>query len=527
MRHDIEDAAATRETSRQKKIDPAKLPDDLALLKEMLLEVLAANDKLGRRIDYLERQLFGRKSEKIDPGQLQFAFPLFPTPPEGPISPPLPLLPTSATPPVTSTSKPRGHGRRSLPESLPRERIVHGLSEEECRCANCRKPMKEIGREISEQLEFVAGHFIVKEHVRLKFACGPECDSGVVTAPKPAQPIEKGLPGPGLLAATITWKYCDHLPLYRQEAIFERSGIEIARSTLCDWTEAMADLLSPLYGLMKSLVLQSRIVNSDDTVVPVLEEKRGETKQGRLWVYVGDAEHPVVVFDYTADRKRDGPASFLRDFEGRFFQADAYAGYDAIFSSGIVVEVACWAHARRKFFDAQGSDRVRALTAIAYVKKLYEVEEKGKPLDREDRKSLRQAEARPLLDAFKAWLDVEWRKPLPKSPIAQAMQYTLSLWTALTRYIDDGDLAIDNNCAERALRHVVTGRKNWMFAGSDDGGRRAAILFSLVATCKRHDIEPYAYFRDVIERMPTWPKERLAELLPHRWRAATATGAAN
>ena len=228
----------------------------------------------------------------------------------------------------------------------------------------------------------------------------------------------------------------------------------------------------------------------------------------------------LLVFDYTVDRKRDGPVNFLRDFKGRYLQADAYPGFDAIFATGDVVEVACWAHARRKYFDAQGSDRVRALTAIAFIKKLYDIEEKGKPLGKADRETLRRAEASPALDAFKAWLDVEASRPLPKSPIAQAMQYTLSLWTALTRYVDDGDLEIDNNVAERALRHVVTGRKNWMFAGSDDGGRRAAILFSLVATCKRHDIDPYAYFRDVIGRMPTCPKDRIGELLPQRWKAA-------
>jgi transposase len=528
MRHDLEDPATTRATERERKIDPENLPDDPALLKEMIRELLSVTDKFGRRIDYLERQLFGRKSEKIDPTKLQYAFPLFPMPPEGKVEPAAPLPATTlASPASKSKSKTPapGHGRRSLPANLPRERVVHKPADEECRCSNCRKPMKEIGREITEQLEFVAGHFVVKEHVQPKFACEAECDTGVVMAKKPPQPIEKGLPGPGLLAATITWKYCDHLPLYRQQGIFERSGIEIARSTLCDWTEAMADLLSPIYWLMKAVVLESRIVNSDDTVVPVLVEGRGETKQGRLWVYIGDAVHPVIVFDYTGDRKRDGPVLFLGGFLGRYLQADAYAGYDAIFASGSVVEVACWAHARRKYFDAQGSDRVRALTALAYVRKLYDVEEKGKPLGKEDRERLRATEARPTLEALKAWLDVEAPRLLPKSPMAQAMQYTLSLWTALNRYVEDGDLEIDNNVAERALRHVVTGRKNWMFAGSDEGGRRAAILFSIVATCKRHGVDPYAYLRDVIEKMPAWPKERVAELLPHRWKSATTAKA--
>lgn len=512
MRHDLDDPKTTRE----RKIDIENLPDDPALLKEMVRDLIAVTDKQGRRIDYLERQLFGRKSEKIDPTKLQFAFPLFPMPPEGKVEPaPAPPLPpaTAARPTKPPAS---GHGRRSLPAHLPRERVVHMPTDEECHCPKCRKMMREISREITEQLEFVSGYFIVKEHVQPKLACDAECDTGVVMAKKPPQPIEKGLPGPGLLAATITWKYCDHLPLYRQQGIFERSGIEISRSTLCDWTEAMADLLSPIYWLMKEIVKKSRIVNSDDTEVPVLVEGRGETKKGRLWVYIGDADHPVIVFDYTGDRKRDGPVLFLSGFLARYLQADAYAGYDAIFAKGDVVEVACWAHARRKYFDAQGSDRVRALTAIAYVKKLYEVEEKGKLLGSAERQLLRVAESRPVLEAFRAWLDVESKKPLPKSPIAQAMQYSLTLWTALSRYVEDGDLAIDNNVAERALRHVVTGRKNWMFAGSDDGGRRAAVLFSLVATCKRHAVDPYGYFRDVIGKMPTWPKERLAELLPHR-----------
>jgi hypothetical protein len=354
--------------------------------------------------------------------------------------------------------------------------------------------------------------------VRPKFAC-KHCQEHVAIAGKPAQPIDKGLPGPGLLAQVVVSKYGDHLPLYRLERIFARHGVGLSRSTMCGWMAACAGLLSPLYHLLTEQVLGSRVVHTDDTPVPVLDPSRDTARQGRVWVYLGDADHPYTAFDYTPSRSRDGPARFLGEFAG-YLQADAFGGYDGIYASGRVVEVACWAHARRKFYDARGTDPERAHLALAWVRQLYEVEGRAKEKPAATRAALRQQESRPLLGAFRVWLEEQKAGVLPKSPIGQAVAYALANWGALARYTEDGDLAIDNNAAERALRAVAIGRKNWLFAGSVNGGQTAAVLFSVIASCQRHGIDPFAYLRDVLGRLPTQPAERLAELLPDRWLGA-------
>jgi hypothetical protein len=276
---------------------------------------------------------------------------------------------------------------------------------------------------------------------------------------------------------------------------------------------------------MVCLVLRSKLVHTDDTPVPVQDKGRGKTRAGRIWVYVGDEDHPYTVFDYTATRSRDGPAKFLSTFRG-YLQADAYAGYDAIYAgvlgSGDVVEVACWAHTRRYFFEARLSDPGRAHCAIAYIRKLYDVEDQANDqhLESAARGQLRQQQARPILDQFEPWLKDEQAKVLPKSPIGQAISYTLSNWQALVRYTQDGDLHIDNNIAENALRALCLGRKNWLFFGSDRGGETAAVLFSLIASCQRHGIDPYAYLRNVIGRISDHPANQLTQLLPDHWQAA-------
>jgi len=266
-------------------------------------------------------------------------------------------------------------------------------------------------------------------------------------------------------------------------------------------------------------VLASKVIHTDDTGVPVLDRDRTETREGRLWVYVSDGHPADLVYDYTADRTRAGPLAFLGDFRG-YLQADAYAGYDALYATGRVVEVACWAHARRYFFDAKASDPVRALPALAFIQQLYAVEREVKGADAETRRARRAEQALPVLARFRQWLDAQADRVLPKSPTGEAVGYARAQWTALTRYCEDGALAIDNNVSERALRRVVTGRANWTFCGSDAGGRRAAILYSVVATCKAHGIDPWAYLRDVLERIPSHPNRRRAELLPRQWKAA-------
>jgi len=396
--------------------------------------------------------------------------------------------------------------------------VEHALPEGQCACRACGARLVKIGEELSEQLDYTPASLFVTEHVRVKYAC-QACEGQVVTSAMPAQPIDKGRPGPGLLAQVITAKYADHLPLNRQVDIFARHGVELSRQTLCDWVAAAADLLAPVYRDLTTAVLGGKVVQTDDTTVPVQDHERTHTRDGRLWVYVGDTRPATIVYDYTLTRSRAGPIDFLGEFRG-YLQADAYAGYDAVYATGRVVEVGCWAHARRYFWEAKEADALRALAALGVIQQLYRVEAEAKALEAGARRALREAQAQPVLERFKRWLDAQANVVLPKSPIGEAVHYTRAQWTALTRYLEDGDLAIDNNASERALRRVVTGRKNWLFCGSDEGGIRAAIVYSLVATCREHRIDPWEYLQDVLARIPRHPNRRRAELLPRQWKAA-------
>jgi len=386
--------------------------------------------------------------------------------------------------------------------------------------------MERIGEEVSERLEYVPASFQVLEEVCQKYACPQGCT--VITAAKPAAPIEKGLPGPGLLAQVAVSKYGDHLPLHRQAEIYQRQGVELSRQTMCDWMRQAAELARPLVELMQQRVLTSQAVQTDDTPVPVLDPELPRTRTGRIWTYVGDAAHPYTVYDYTPTRSRDGPEAFLKKFRG-FLQADAYSGYDQLYTEPArgVVEVACWAHARRKFYEAQSSDVMRSTVMLAYIRLLYEVEREARlrKLSAADRGALRQAQSKPVLGDIHSYLEAQRPQVLPKSPEGQAIAYTLSNWEALARYAEDGALEIDNNGAERSLRGVAVGRKNWMFFGSDNGGRTAALLSSLIASSKRLRIDAFAYLRDVFARISTHPRHRLEELLPDHW--ATARAAQN
>jgi hypothetical protein len=341
----------------------------------------------------------------------------------------------------------------------------------------------------------------------------------VVISEIPPQPIDKGLAGPGLLAHVLSSKYADHLPLHRLEGIFKRNGIDLSRRTMCDWVKASAKLLQPLYEAMKCDTLDSSVVCTDDTPVPVQDGSRDRTRKGRLWVYVGDREHEHTVFDYTPTRAKEGPERFLDGYEG-YLQADAYGGYDGLFASGKIVEVGCWAHARRKFFDAKESDRLRATTALGFIGQLYKVERDAKEMKPQERTTLRKKRAGPILESFRTWLVQQQCEVLPKSPMGEAIGYALGQWAALCRYLEDGDLSIDNNASERELRAIVLGRKNYLFFGSDAGGKRAAIIYSLIATCKRHGIDPFAYLKDVLQRLPSHSIRNLAQLFPKNWKAA-------
>jgi transposase len=340
----------------------------------------------------------------------------------------------------------------------------------------------------------------------------------VQTADKPMQPIEKGVPGAGLLAQVVVSKYCDHLPLYRQESIFARQGVEIARETMWGWIKTLAIEVGPLWELMKAGVLSSYKIHTDDTPVRLRDARSREKCESRLWTYVGDRGHPYTVFDYTANRRRDGPVAFLGSWKG-YLQADAFSGYDCIFASKDVFEVACMAHARRYFEKAQPTDKEVCDEALALIGRLYGLERQWKELTDDERKARRQEQSRPLLEKFRLWLEAARTRVLPKSPAGEAVRYTLKNWRALCRYTEHGELDIDNNAAERALRSVAIGRKNWLFFGSHAGGRAAAIFFSLIATCKRHGIDPFDYLRDLFERLPAHPAKDRQDFLPDRWKA--------
>jgi transposase len=505
------------------KVENNPLPDDLALCHEMIRSLVEEvgkqtrlNEQLTNRIQLLLRRYYGPRAERYDPNQALLMAKDMLSPASAPEEKTPEQDEEDEEPPPPRRRK--RSARREARRELPRKRVEHPVPAEDLVCPCCGRARTKIGEDVSEEIEYSPASVFVIEHVKPKYACRG-CEDGVITAETPPRPIEKGVPGPGMLAHVAVSKYLDHLPLNRQEKIFRRQGLRIARSTLSDWAAATAAILDPVHKAMVEEVLASKVIHTDDTPVPVLDRALDRTRTGRLWVYVGDAEHPFTVFDYTSSRRRDGPAVFLRDFRG-YLQADAYGGYDGIYAGGDVTEVACWVHARRKFFDARASDAERAHGAMARIREFYKVEHDATELGLgpEGRKALRQERSAPILEEFGRWLEAERAKVLPRSPISQAISYTLSNREALERFLEDGDLDPDNNEAERAIRTIAVGRKNWLFCGSDSGGRTAATLISVCSSCVRHGIDPWAYMRDLLVRVSVEPASRIRELLPDRWK---------
>jgi transposase len=499
------------------------LPDDLDLCHEIIRQQADTIREAQRRIGQLEHQVeqllrrqYGPRRESIDPAQLR-RFTDDATVEESEA--------TAEEPQEPEVAKPRRHwrrtGRQRHPEDLPRKRIEYELSDAELPCPDCGYPRTKIGEETSEQLEYVPSSLHVIVHARFRYACRA-CQEHVAIADKPPQPIHKGLPGPGRLAQTITSKYSDHLPLYRLEDIFARHSVALSRATLCGWMASCAELLTPLHDLMVKRVLLSVVVHTDDTTVPVWDPTLPQTRTGRFWVYIGDIRNPYVVYDYTPRWTRAGPEDFLKGYRG-YLQADAFSGYDRICAGPGVTEVACWARVRRKFYESRTSAPVLAHAALARIRQLYKIEHDAGALTADDRRSLRQRDALPLLNAFEEWLTEQGRRALPKSPIGQAIAYAQSNWAALCRYPEHGELSIDNNLAERMLRAQALGRKNWTFLGSDRGGRTAAVLYSLTGTCSHHDIDPFAYLQDMLRRLPSHPADQLEERLPDVWFASNTS----
>jgi transposase len=413
---------------------------------------------------------------------------------------------------------PKKHGRRLIPDGLPQEIIEHTLPESDIVCPVDGKVMEPIRWEESKQLDYIPSKLKVIVHRRAVYACPEKHDQAVlVTAPKPPQPIEKGLATSGLLAQVVVSKFGDHLPGYRQEDIFSRHGVEIRRSTLYDWMSGAADLCLPLYQRMQQRVLESFSIHTDDTTVKLVDKQLRSTKPARFWCYQGDAEHPYAVYDFTLDRAREGPAKFLEAYQG-YLQADAYSGYDGIYlnSGGAIQEVACWAHCRRYWYKAREVDPARSHWVIGLIQRLYDVERLAEGKAHQERRELRQKYSVQLLEELRTWMDGQLF--LPKSPTGEAARYTRNQWEALNRYVEDGRLAIDNNAAERLMKPVAIGRKNWLFVGSVEAGSRAAVLMSLVASCKLNQVEPWAYLRDCFEKLAgRSPGDSLDDLLPDRW----------
>ena len=500
-------------------VDPESLPEDSKILRQMIVDLTRQLDKTNQLLQKVLAARTGTRSEQLSADQLRlFAQELGIETAEE--TEERRDKDSGGKPPTTSNTserkKPRG--RQPLAPHLKREHIVHDLDEAEKRCTSCHQQLRHIGEEVSERYEYVPAQMLVIEEACQKYACA--CT--VRTAAKPAQPIEKSTASASVLAQVIISKIADHLPVHRQVKMFRRWGVELPDQTLCGWLRQSAELLEPLYDRMKAFVLSSKVVGTDDTPVKVLDRALPHTRKGRFWPYVGDSDHPAVVYDYTPTRERAGPEKFLTSYKG-YLQLDAYPAYDKFFTEPgrELVEVGCWAHARRHVFQARDTDPARMGAVLAYIAQLYAVEKRARKcgITGEDLRLLRETASRPVSNYLHSYSLRIQPELLPKSDAGQAVAYILKNWPALTRYLDDGDLAIDNNRTERSLRGIAVGRNNWTFLGSDRGGKTMAILRSFVTSCELNKIDPFTWFRNVLGRIASHSIQKLEQLLPHNWAA--------
>lgn len=485
----------------------------IAQRDEQIAEMATVGAYRAARIKVLEAQLaamnralYGRRSEQLDPAQRQ----LF----EEALEEDIVAMQTELETLKESPSVPRRQPKRlPLPEHLPRVEVRHEPAS--CACAQCGNALTSMGEDVTEQLDCKPAEFFVRRHIYPKYACRA-CET-VTTAPSEASVIERGRPAPGLLAHVLVSKYADHLPLYRQQQIYQRSGVELARSTLADWTGAAGVALMPLVDAMKADLLQRSVIHADETPVSLLDPGAGKAARAYLFAYCATDGAPITTFDFCTSRSGEHAKRFLGAFRGHLV-VDDYSGYKALFTEGIT-EVGCWAHIRRLFFELHAAKAsAHAEPALRQIAELYRIEAQINGLDPPERLARRQREARPVLDAFGQWIDQLSANVSPNSGLAKALAHTRKRWPALVRYVDDAALPIDNNPVERSIRPIAVGRKNWLFAGSKAAGERAAAIMSLIATARQNGYEPYAYLKDVLTRLPTHPDRRIAELLPHRWR---------
>jgi transposase len=529
--------AMTEDSCVSTPLDPAALPKNVIALRTLLLhredehaaelqqhvaELMAArnglqeqvlrNEQLKLRLARLLRERFGASSERLRSEIEQLELLLGEFEEQAAEATPAELdEPVAQSESETQRRKPV---RKPLPETLPRDVVEHAAP---CACPNCGGVLRSLGEDVTEVLDYVPGSFRVTRHVRPKLSCR-SCEA-IAQAPAPSLPIHRGLAGPGLLAHVLVAKYADHLPLYRQAEIYARAGVDLDRSTMADWVGQTARLMRPLVDAVGAHVMSAERVHADDTTVPVLDPGRGKTKTGRLWCYARDDQPfggqaaPAVLYCYSPDRKAEHPRQHLAGFRG-ILQADGYAGYAGLYDRG-VTEAACWAHARRKFFDVHASTQSPlALEALQRIAALYAIEAtiRGQPAD--TRLAARTGQSAPLFSRLRQWLEKTQARISGKSDLAAAIRYTLSRWDALTLVLRDGRACIDNNAAERSMRPMTLGRKNWLFAGSDSGGHSAAAAYSLIQTAKLNGLDPEDYLHQVLQRIADHPVRQVHELLP-------------
>lgn len=464
-------------------------------------------EKLQHRLDGLNRHRFGQRSQKIDPAQLALW--------KQTLDEDIAETEQAIGRRVGTQKKKHKAKRKPLPPSLPREIVLHEHPDGHCACGH---PLHRMGVDICEELHYAPATFYVIKHEQVKYGCR-HCET-ITTASKPTRPIEKGILGSSMLAHLLVSKYQDHIPIDRVRRIYERSHIRLPISTLTDAVGRCGWILRPLVDGLRTYLAQQTHLHTDDTVIPVIDSALGKTKQGRLWVYLhtGADGPPAAVFDYTPNRSQQGPLTFLNDFTGHL-QADGYPGYDKLYQSGQVKEVACWAHVRAKFerVEKQTQSPI-AQQALVLISQLYAIEREIKTLKHEQRKAERQQQALPVLDKLHTHFNDSLLTVASNSDVANPLSYAVKRWAALTRYCEDGRLHIDNNPAERCIRPITIGRKNWVFAGSDLAAERTAIIYSLIETCKLNNIDPFTYFCDVLERIADHPNPAIAELLPFNWK---------
>jgi len=497
---------------------------DIATLKHVVTELTARceNQDVTIRVLRSERQallmrLFGQRSEKVDPTQTALFRDELLTEATSELEAELAAKSAGDADQDKSPAKSERNGRRRPPSDLRRERRQYTLAECDRLCPCCRVPMQAFGEDLTEQLEYVPASLFVIEHARTKYACRG-CEQGVAIAVLPAQPIEKGLPGPGLLAHVALSKYGHHLPLYRLESIFAEQGVPVSRKTMCDWVAATAAMLAPIVAEQKRQMLLEPLLQSDDTHVQYQDRTRkGRTSRGFLWSYT--IPWAEVVYDFTTTRSRSAPREFLGDYKGHL-QADGYAGYISLFPNRPDATIGCLAHVRRKFFEARFEDKDRAGTVLAAIQRIYRVERRAKEekLSGEALVVVRLVEVMPILRELGLYFEALAALVLPKSMLGRAVRYAIGQWPAIKRYTAVAQAEADNNSCEQTMRVPVLGRKNWMFAGSVEGGKRGAVLFSLIVTCKRLGINPAEYLVDVITRVATHPNARIGELTPRGWK---------